>query len=48
MAAAQKRLNRGHLDASSMRKMGVGVASTAHQLVGQMIANALDARARRI
>lgn len=48
MGAAQKRLVRGHLDASSMRKMGVGAASTAHRLVGQMIANALDARARRI
>lgn len=46
--SSSKNLVRGHLHASSMRKMGVGVASTAPQLVGQMIANALDARARTI
>jgi hypothetical protein len=41
-------LVRGHLDSSSMRKMGVGVASAPYQLVGQMIANSLDAGARTI
>lgn len=48
MAPQNKQLVRGHLHASSMRKMGAGVASTSHALVGQLIANSLDAGARKI
>lgn len=48
MATQNKQLVRGHLHPSSMRKMGAGVASTSHALVGQLIANALDAGARKI
>lgn len=48
MASTNPELVRGHLGTSSFRKMGLGVAITPWQLVGQMIVNSLDARARSI
>ncbi|MFA4845908.1 MAG: ATP-binding protein [Patescibacteria group bacterium] len=48
MASSNKKLVRGHLGASSFRKMGLGVGCMPYNLVGQMIVNALDARARNI
>ena len=48
MASSSKALVRGRLHSSSMRKMGAGIAWTSHQIVGQMIANSLDAGAHKI
>lgn len=46
--ASQKKLVRGSLFSSSMRALGVGIGSAPYKIVGQMIANSLDARATRI